>query len=430
MIQEMKQILERLFSGKCPQCEARTRKERVARPAQVMMLQQLEEYLTETYEFRFNVLTEQTEYRRKDDVTGSFRQVDQRALNTLCLEAKAQGVNCWDKDVSRLLFSEQVAEYHPFVEYVDSLPEWDGEDRIAELARRVSDEGWWVNGFHRWMLAMVAQWMGYPSRCANALAPILISAEQGMCKSTFCSILLPEELRGYYTDKFAITSTSGCEQKISTFGLINMDEFNMYTERMMTILKNLMQMKKVNYRKCFKAYYSDLPRIASFIGTSNEKSLLTDETGSRRFLCIEVEKPIDCSPIDYPQLYAQLKWELETGKRYWLSKEEEKEIERHNKAFYRHSPEEEAFFKVFALPKDDEPCTQLMSVDIHRILQKRFSTLMRGVKPSKIGRIMTKIGARRTHTEKGNVYALTFLKDKNQLKKSGIDTDSQTFMTA
>ena len=94
MIQEMKQILERLFSGKCPQCEARTRKERATRPAQVMMLQQLEEYLTETYEFRFNVLTEQTEYRRKDDVTGSFRQVDQRALNTLCLEAKAQGVNC------------------------------------------------------------------------------------------------------------------------------------------------------------------------------------------------------------------------------------------------------------------------------------------------------------------------------------------------
>ena len=203
----------------------------------------------------------------------------------------------------------------------------------------------WLNGFHRWMLGMVAQWLGYPARCANALAPILISAEQGMCKSTFCSILLPEELRAYYTDKFAITSTSGCEQKISTFGLINMDEFDQYNERMMTILKNLMQMKKVNYRKCFKAYFSDLPRIASFIGTSNEKSLLTDETGSRRFLCIEVEKPIDCSPIDYPQLYAQLKHELEAGKRYWLSKEEEMEIQEHNRAFYRHSPEEEAFYE-------------------------------------------------------------------------------------
>ena len=251
-----------------------------------------------------------------------------------------------------------------------------------------------------------------------------------MWKSTFCSILLPEELRAYYTDKFAITSTSGCEQKISTFGLINMDEFDQYTERMMTILKNLMQMKKVNYRKCFKAYFSDLPRIASFIGTSNEKSLLTDETGSRRFLCIEVEKPIDCSPIDYPQLYAQLKFELESGKRYWLSKEEELEIERHNRAYYRHSPEEEAFYKVFALPIENEPSVQLMSVDIHRILLKRFPVLMRGVKPLKIGRIMTKVGARRIHTERGNVYELTFLKDKVQPNESGNKIDNQMNMSA
>ena len=391
-------------------------------------LEELQNFLSENFDFRYNVLTDMPECKPKN--TNTYRMIDKRMMNTLCLRAMMQGVDCNDADVKRILFSEQIASHHPFKDYMNELPEWDGTDRVTMLAARVSGNGMWLNGFHYWMLGMVAQWLGYPSRCANALAPILISTEQGMGKSTFCSMILPEELRPCYTDKFAITSTSGCEQKISTFGLINMDEFNMYTERMMTILKNLMQMKKVNYRKCFKAYYSDLPRIASFIGTSNEKSLLTDETGSRRFLCIEVEKPIDCSPIDYPQLYAQLKWELETGKRYWLSKEEEKEIERHNKAFYRHSPEEEAFFKVFALPKDHEPCTQLMSVDIHRILQKRFSTLMRGVKPSKIGRIMTKIGARRTHTEKGNVYALTFLKDKNQLKKSGIDTDSQTFMTA
>ena len=185
-----------------------------------------------------------------------------------------------------------------------------------------------------------------------------------------------------------------------------------------------------DFRKCFKAYFSDLPRIASFIGTSNEKSLLTDETGSRRFLCIEVEKPIDCSPIDYTQLYAQLKFELESGKRYWLSKEEEEEIQLHNRAFYRHSPEEEAFFKVFALPKDGEPCTELMSVDIHRILLKRFPVLMRGVKPTKIGRIMTKVGATRIHTDKGNVYELTFLKDKNQLKKSEMGDDNQAVMSA
>ena len=391
-------------------------------------LEDLQIFLNANFDFRYNVLTDMPECKPKNTTT--YRMIDKRMLNSLSYKAMMQGIDCKDADVKRFLFSDQIATHHPFKDYIATLPEWDGIDRVTMLGARVSGKAMWLNGFHRWMLGMVAQWLGYPARCANALAPILISAEQGMCKSTFCSILLPEELRGYYTDKFAITSTSGCEQKISTFGLINMDEFDQYTERMMTILKNLMQMKKVNYRKCFKAYFSDLPRIASFIGTSNEKSLLTDETGSRRFLCIEVEKPIDCSPIDYPQLYAQLKFELESGKRYWLSKEEEEEIQLHNRAFYRHSPEEEAFFKVFALPKEGEPCTELMSVDIHRILLKRFPVLMRGVKPTKIGRIMTKVGATRIHTDKGNVYELTFLKDKNQLKKSEMGDDNQAVMTA
>jgi len=365
-------------------------------------LEDLQNFLNANFDFRYNILTDMPECKPKNTTT--YRMIDKRMMNTLCMEAMMNGVDCKDADVKRFLFSKRIPTHHPFKDYIDALPEWDGTDRVTMLAARVSGQAMWLNGFHRWMLGMVAQWLGYPARCANALAPILISAEQGMCKSTFCSILLPEELRAYYTDKFAITSTSGCEQKLSTFGLINMDEFNMYTERMMTILKNLMQMKKVNYRKCFKAYFSDLPRIASFIGTSNEKSLLTDETGSRRFLCIEVEKPIDCSPIDYPQLYAQLKFELESGKRYWLSKEEEMEIQEHNRAFYRHSPEEEAFFKVFALPKDDEPCFKLTATDIFNQLQKRFPAVFRGVNPRNFGKVMTKIGATKMHTMYGSVY--------------------------
>ena len=371
-------------------------------------LEDLQNFLSENFDFRYNILTDMPECKPKNTTT--YRMIDKRMMNTLCMEAMMNGVDCKDADVKRFLFSERIKTHHPFKDYIDALPEWDGTDRVTMLAARVSGQAMWLNGFHRWMLGMVAQWLGYPARCANALAPILISTEQGMCKSTFCSMILPEELRAYYTDKFTINATSGCEQKLSTFGLINMDEFNMYTERMMTILKNLMQMKKVNYRKCFKAYFSDLPRIASFIGTSNEKSLLTDETGSRRFLCMEVEKPIDCSPIDYPQLYAQLKWELEAGKRYWLSKEEELEIQEHNKAFYKHSPEEEAFYKVFALPKEGEPYVELTATDIFNKLQKRFPVLFRGVNPKHFGKVMTKVGAPKTHTMYGSVYKLTMAK--------------------
>ena len=370
-------------------------------------LEDLQIFLNENFDFRYNVLTDMPECKPKN--TNTYRMIDKRMMNTLSFEAMMNGVDCKDADVKRFLFSERIPTFHPFKDYIDGLPEWDGTDRVTTLAARVSGKAMWLNGFHRWMLGMVAQWLGYPARCANALAPILISTEQGMCKSTFCSLLLPEELRPYYTDKFAITSSSGCEQKISTFGLINMDEFNQYNERMMTILKSLMQMKKVNYRKCFKAYYSDLPRIASFIGTSNEKSLLTDETGSRRFLCIEVERPIDCSPIEYPQLYAQLKFELESGKRYWLSKEEELEIQENNQAFYKQSTEEEVFFKVFRLPKEGEPFVKMTASSIFDMLQKRYPALMRGANVRQFGKVLCHIGAKRSRSNMGSVYEVALV---------------------
>ena len=370
-------------------------------------LEELQNFLYANFDFRYNILSDMPECRRKNTTT--YRMIDKRMMNTLSMEAMMNGVDCKDADVKRFLFSERIPTHHPFKDYVSALPEWDGTDRVTMLASRVSGNGMWLNGFHIWMLGMVAQWLGYPARCANAVAPILVSTEQGMCKSTFCSMLLPEELRTYYTDQFTINATSGCEQKLSTFGLINMDEFNMYTERMMTILKNLMQMKKVNYRKCFKAYYSDLPRIASFIGTSNEKSLLTDETGSRRFLCMEVEKPIDCSPIDYPQLYAQLKWELEAGKRYWLSKEEELEIQEHNQDFYKQSTEEEVFFKVFRLPKEGEPFVRMTASSIFDLLQKRYPALMRSANVRQFGKVLCHIGAKKSRSNMGSVYEVVLV---------------------
>ena len=371
-------------------------------PRKSSLLDDLEACLFGKYDFRFNVLTEQTEYRKKGECV--FHLVDQRVLNTLCMKARKQGINCWDKDVSRLLLSDQIPDFHPFTEYAASLPEWDGTDRVSELARRVSDEALWVNGFHRWMLAMVAQWMRMEGQCANAVAPLLISTEQGRCKSTFCSILLPDELQRFYIDKFDLTSVSGCEQKLSLFGLINMDEFDRYSIRSMANLKNLMQLKKLTFRKSHRSYYSQLPRIASFIGTSNQKELLTDTTGSRRFLCVEVKGKIDCSRPDYAQLYAQLKAELLAGERYWFSSEEEREIQDHNRYFYRQSPEQDIFFRCFRIPKEEEEAMLLSPTEIFCRLQKKYPAALRGSNVIHMGRMLMGLGVERVRTRGGSAY--------------------------
>ena len=366
------------------------------------LLYDLEGFLFARYDFRFNVLTEQTEYRRKGE--GKFMQVDQRVLNTLCIEARSQGVNCWDKDVSRLLLSQKMTDFHPFLTYMAELPEWDGIDRVTELAKRISDKPLWVNGFHRWMLAMAAQWMNFGGQCANAVAPLLVSTQQGRCKSTFCSILLPDELQKFYIDKFDLTSESGCEQKLSLFGLVNMDEFDRYSVRSMATLKNLMQLKKLNFRKSHRSYYSQLPRIASFIGTSNQKELLTDTTGSRRFLCVEVKEKIDCARPDYAQLYAQLKAELLAGERYWFTSEEEQDIQQNNKMFYKHSPEEDVFFRCFRLPEEGEEGILLSPTEIFCRLQKRFPAAFRGSNASRMGKVLTALGVERIRTKYGTSY--------------------------
>ena len=85
---------------------------------------------------------------------------------------------------------------------------------------------------------------------------------------------MPKELTPYYIDKFDLTSESGCEQKLSLFGLINMDEFDKYRAGQMPDLKNLMQMTTLTFRRAHRPAFSHLPRIASFIGTSNMTDLL------------------------------------------------------------------------------------------------------------------------------------------------------------
>ena len=391
-------IWKKWFGHKAGQVKNTVKKE----PQPSTMLQRLETYLSSKYDFRFNVLTEQTEYAPKAET--SFQMVDQRTLNTFCIEARAEGINCWDKDVSRLLLSQKIKDFHPFTDYMTNLPEWDGTDRVTELAQRVSDKPLWVNGFHRWLLAMTAQWMNLDAQCANAVAPLLISTEQGRCKSTFCSILLPEELQRFYIDKFDITSVSGCEQKLSLFGLINMDEFDRYGVRTMATLKNLMQLKKLTFRKSHRSYYSQLPRIASFIGTSNQKELLTDTTGSRRFLCVEVKEKIDCTAPDYAQLYAQLKAELIAGERYWFTSEEEKEIQANNRPFYKALPEQEVFFKCFRLVEEGEQGILLSATEIFCRIQKRFPAALRGGNVRAMGRILTAMGIPRMHTREGSMY--------------------------
>lgn len=135
---------------------------------------ELSRFLNEHYLFRFNLLTEMTEFRSVQNPTVEFALLDDRKMNTICIEAFNSGLCCRDRDVKRYVRSTYIEAYHPFRLYLDSLPEWDGTDRITDLARRVSSTSYWKDCFHRWMLALTAQWLGLNQGIhANSTAPYL-----------------------------------------------------------------------------------------------------------------------------------------------------------------------------------------------------------------------------------------------------------------
>ena len=155
-------------------------KEAVKKAKSCSLMQEVTAFLTSRYRFRFNVLTEETEVADAANITNivnnipdthlRYAKVDERWMNSLSMEAIETGIDCWDRDIQRFVRSRRISEYHPFTAYFEQLPEWDGKDRVSTLARRVSDNPVWVNGFHRWMLGLSAQWMQFHPDTNNATA--------------------------------------------------------------------------------------------------------------------------------------------------------------------------------------------------------------------------------------------------------------------
>ena len=373
-----------------------------------LTLPEVQAVLCSKYELRYNLLSEQSEYRERDS-EGDFLPITKRVYMTWLMDIQAEGYNyTWLEGVRIAAESLHIPSYHPVTQYFATLPQWDGTDRLRPLMQRLTTDEVMVGYLCRWMLALVAQAQGRSDAVyANSVAPLLVSEQQGLHKSTFCRMLLPPELREYYSDNFDLTAESQCERKLLDCLLINLDEFDRYSSRKQSTLKNLMQMTSLRMRKAYRNHSVTFPRIASFIGTSNTAALLTDPTGSRRFLCIDIREMIDVdTPIDYPQLYAQCMTLLAEGERHWFTPEEVKDIERRNRDYRRHRPVEELFFRHYRLPREGEAPTLLSAAHIYEHLTNCDARLMKSVCAQTFGKVLRGLGAVRSEHHDKRVYAV------------------------
>lgn len=318
------------------------------KPEQLQSLK-MEEFMNRRYDFRYNLMAGGPEYREKNTFCFDYRPVTDRVLNSIALNAQKEGLQLWDRDVRRFVFSDRIPDYAPIEDYLTRLPVWDGKDRIRPLAARIPcDNVRWEQLFYTWFLSMVAHWQGRDKQHGNSLSPLLVGG-QGCGKSTFCFNLLPSDLNKYYTDSIDFSKKRDAELYLTRFGLINIDEFDQVSARHQGFLKHLLQKPVVNVRKPHATQVESVKRYASFIATSNHTDLLGDPSGSRRFICIEVKGLIDNDqPIDYLQLYAQAVAALKNNERYWLTHEEEVSQMQANEAFQQRPLFEDLFFSILS----------------------------------------------------------------------------------
>ncbi|WP_321436189.1 BT4734/BF3469 family protein [uncultured Bacteroides sp.] len=364
-----------------------------------------EEFMNRRYEFRHNTQTTGMEYRERNSFVFDFRSVTQRVLNSIALNAQKEGIQLWDRDVTRYIFSDRTPLFAPIEDYLFKLPAWDGKDRIRLLADAVPCENkYWRDFFHRWFLCMVAHWQGMNKQYANSTSPLLVG-KQGYKKSTFCLSIVPPELREYYTDSIDFGSKRDAELYLNRFALISIDEFDQITVGQQAFLKHILQKPVVKTRKPNQSVVQELRRYASFIATSNHYDLLTDTSGGRRYICIEVTDIIKIpKDINYEQLYAQAVSEIQSGERYWFDTEDEAVLMAGNEKFEVQPPAEQLFLQYYRAAGKNEPCEKLLASDILIRLQKKSGFKLSATKITTFGRILSKLQIPQTSSNKGRLY--------------------------
>lgn len=373
-----------------------------------LVIYKTEAYMKEHYTLRLNVMTGVPEYRM-NAVGSAFVPLDKAARNTMAINALKAGVESWDKDLDRYIDSNLIPRYYPMEDYLRHLPQWDGRnDYVGELARRVkTDNPHWEGDFHTWMLSMVAQWLGKDRQHGNAIVPLLIGP-QGSGKTTFCRLLLPEELQQYFNDRLSMKNDNDIFLAMSGYALINIDEFDAMSKSQQPILKYLLSKNDVKFRPPYGKTMQQRQRFASFIATTNNIRPLVDPTGSRRFVCVYADQIDNSQPIPHRQLYAQLCYELETGRRFWFEDEDNQRIMKQNEDFQQVLSLEKMIALTY-LPSDDTPDNTKPTLvqDIIEKLSDKFPTFKEGKYTDiEMGRKLTSLGYEHKKLSKGSSFRI------------------------
>lgn len=367
-------------------------------------IDRLELFLSTRYVFRHNMVSGKLEFqyfgKKKWHVMNDFIE------NSMLRECLKGRIKTNLSSLRNLLYSDFCELYNPFEDYFYNLPSYDEKtDYILELANTISTtkQELWQECFKKWIVAMVGCVLD--DKVINHTV-IVFSGKQGLGKTTWVEKLVPRKLKEYLFSGTINPNNKDTLVQLSECMLINLDELENLNRSEIGSLKEIITKTQIRMRKAYGHNNETMPRRASFAGSVNTAQFLNDSTGSRRFLCFEVENIQYQHEINIDNVLSQALYLFKTGFRHWFDQEEIKNITENNEQYQLRSPEEELLLTWFE-PCDRENATHYLNASqIAAKLAERAKITITDGTINKIGKALKKHNFTRLMRKGSPVYAV------------------------
>ncbi|WP_455640761.1 VapE domain-containing protein [Parabacteroides sp.] len=386
---------------------------------------QIQTFLNEHFNLRRNIVKRVAEYRNLKR-HGAYKQVIDYWENSVWCALQKAGVFCRLSDLRAVIHSDFSPEYNPFQSYFENLPRWDGKgDPIGDLAATVDTTRpeFWVKCLRKWLVAVVA--CAINERKANHTV-LLLSGAQGLGKTTWLRNLVPPALRDYVYSGNLDPTAKDSSLLMSDCFLIILDELSGQSRVELNQLKALITKDSILERRPYARNAELFVRRASFAATVNDSQILTDRTGSRRFLCFETLRIDYLSEIDHAAIYAQALALYKQGFRYWFADGDIAEINDNNEPFQQSSPEAELFFTFFRKPTRFEMPLLLSVSEMLAIIAERTRFSVTVMSVNMLGRILKCASFESQKRHGKRLYSVIQLdNDQVEARRKGLGCDPE-----
>lgn len=241
------------------------------------LIDQLELWLRQNYDLKRNCITRYIEQNGKPLMQADF--------NSIYLKAKKVYEKVTFELIDRLINSDFISDYNPFIEYIEhQSPVQTGHIEQLFASINTPDPAYLQHFGKKWLVSIIASIHGEHS----PLMPVLSGELQGTGKTEFFRRLLPNALRSYYAESKLDAGKD--DEILMTQKLIIMDdEMGGKSKKESKRLKELTSKQTFSLREPYGRNNVDLNRIAVLCGTTNDNEILNDPTGNRRIIPVHVD---------------------------------------------------------------------------------------------------------------------------------------------